>query len=205
MRIPLVPLATVILGLAVIVSPPILPLTADMAVFSPDTDEESARRTASFYIHLAGYAITMTGLALFGRHHLFAKDPPPGRLQRRIFTGVAGFFIVLAILSAALVAALTNPAHAISLGEMAEEAGEDLELLPFFISVIFYILGLVIAGFGLLRLKRHVDHPSQTTLASGIVALAIGAALIATPSIIDAIGETFDIDSGATLERPDFD
>ena len=98
-----------------------------------------------------------------------------------------------------------SAAFALSLGEMADEAGEDLEALPFFISVIFYVLGLLIVGFGLLRLKRHVDHPSQTTIGSGLMAVVIGAALIATPAIIEAVAETFGADSGASLERPDFD
>ncbi len=96
------------------------------------------------------------------------------------------------------------PALAISLGEMAEAAATDLELLPFFISVAFYILGVLLAGFGLLRLKRHVDHPSQTTISSGLIALLVGAALIATPSVINAVGETFAIDN-ATISRPALD
>ena len=108
--------------------------------------------------------------------------------------------LALTPLSAWLVA--TPAALAISLGEMAQEAGEDLELVPFFISVTFYILGVLIAGFGLLRLKRHVDHPSQTTIGSGVIGLLIGAALIAAPSVINAVGATFAVDATATLSRP---
>ena len=101
---------------------------------------------------------------------------------------------------------VSSPAAlAISLGEMAQEAGEDLELVPFFISVAFYILGVLLAGFGLIRLKRHVDHPSQTTIGSGIIGLLIGAALIAAPSIINAVGATFAVDATATLSRPSLD
>ena len=111
----------------------------------------------------------------------------------------------LAILAIAVTGAhAATPALAISLGEMAEAAADDLELLPLFISITFYILGVLITGFGLLRLKRHVDHPSQTTIGSGLVALLIGAALIAAPSVINAVGETFAVD-GATLNRPALD
>ena len=111
----------------------------------------------------------------------------------------------LALLALAVAGAhATTPALAVSLGEMAQSAAEDLELVPFFISIAFYILGVVIAGFGLLRLKRHVDHPSQTTIASGLVALVIAAALIAAPSVINAVGETFAVD-GATLSAPTLD
>lgn len=114
--------------------------------------------------------------------------------------------LTLALPAAATVTALAAaPALAISLGEMAEEAGQDLEIVPFFISVAFYIIGVVIVGFGLIRLKRHVDHPSQTTIGSGLVALLIGAALIAAPSIINSVGETFGVDATATLSRPALD
>lgn len=105
----------------------------------------------------------------------------------------------------AIIALTVTPALAISLGEMAEEAGQDLEVVPFFISVAFYILGILIVGFGLIRLKRHVDQPSQTTMGSGIVALIIGVALLAAPSVINAIGETFGVDATATISRPALD
>ena len=105
---------------------------------------------------------------------------------------------------AALAVMATSPAHAISLGDMAAAAATDLAQLPLFISITFYVLGVVIAGFGLLRLKRHVDHPSQTTISSGLVALLIGAALIAAPSVINAVGETFAVDN-ATITRPVLD
>lgn len=116
---------------------------------------------------------------------------PAATILRRLAVGV-------------LAAVPSAPAHAISLGEMAEAAASDLELLPLFISVAFYILGILIAGFGLLRLKRHVDHPGQTTIGSGLIALLVGAALIAAPSVINAVGETFAVD-GATLTRPALD
>ena len=109
-----------------------------------------------------------------------------------------------ALAGAVATAHAATPALAISLGEMAEAAAADLELLPIFISIAFYVLGVLIVGFGLLRLKRHVDHPSQTTIGSGLVALIIGAALIAAPSVINAVAETFAVD-GATLTRPALD
>ena len=93
-------------------------------------------------------------------------------------------------------------AQALSLGEMASAAAADLDRVPAFISISFYILGVVIAGVGLVRLKRHVDHPQATTIGSGIVALIIGAALIAAPAVINAIGETFGAPSGVGLTRP---
>ena len=95
------------------------------------------------------------------------------------------------------------PALAVSLGDMAKEAAGDLETVPLLIAVAFYIIGAAIVGFGLMKLKRHVDHPQQTTIGSGLIAILIGVALIAAPAVINALGDTFGIDGGShTVLKP---
>ena len=96
-----------------------------------------------------------------------------------------------------------GPALAVSLGEMADEAAGDLETVPGLIAIAFYIIGAAIVGFGLLKLKRHVDHPQQTTFGSGLIAILIGVALIAAPAVINALGATFGVDGGShTVLKP---
>ena len=96
-----------------------------------------------------------------------------------------------------------GPALAVSLGDMAEAAAGDLETVPLLIAIAFYIIGAAIVGFGLLKLKRHVDHPQQTTIGSGLIAILIGVALIAAPAVINALGDTFGIDAGShTVLKP---
>lgn len=99
--------------------------------------------------------------------------------------------------------AAARPALAVSLGDMAEQAARDLEAVPAFLAIGFYIVGAAVVGFGLLKLKRHVDHPQQTTLGSGIIALLIGVALIAAPAIINGLIDTFGLGGAApTVVRP---
>ena len=110
-------------------------------------------------------------------------------------------------LAAALVGAWwlwsAGPALAVSLGDMAEEAAGDLETVPLLIAIAFYIIGAATVGFGLLKLKRHVDHPQQTTIGSGLIAILIGVALIAAPAVINALGDTFGLDAGShTVLKP---
>ena len=96
-----------------------------------------------------------------------------------------------------------GPALAVSLGDMAKEAAGDLETVPLLIAIALYIIGAAIVGFGLLKLKRHVDHPQQTTIGSGLIAILIGVALIAAPAVINALGDTFGIDGGShTVLKP---
>ena len=96
-----------------------------------------------------------------------------------------------------------SPAWAVSLGDMAEKAATDLDTVPGLLAIGFYIVGAAVAGFGLLKLKRHVDHPQQTTLGSGLIAILIGVALIAAPAVINGLGDTFGL-GGAdqTVSRP---
>ena len=95
------------------------------------------------------------------------------------------------------------PALAVSLGDMADKAAADLETVPTLLAIGFYIVGAAIAGFGLLKLKRHVDHPQQTTLGSGLIAILIGVALIAAPAVINGLGDTFGLGGAAqTVARP---
>ena len=92
-----------------------------------------------------------------------------------------------------------GPAFAISLGDMAKEAADDLENVPTLLALAFYIIGAVIVGFGLLKLKRHVDQPQQTTIGSGMVAILIGVALIGAPALINALGDTFGLGTGGNI------
>ena len=196
MRTYLVPTVTVLFGLAVMTTPSFIPLGLYEATLPDDLIPLVVRAAARAAVTSLGVVIVLIGLYR-GLHHL----RHPGSTSR-IETGIgsASAAALLALLTLA-----TAPAFALSLGEMAQEAGEDLEVVPFFISIAFYILGIVIVGFGLIRLKRHVDQPAQTTIGSGIIALIIGTALLVAPSVINAVGETFGVDATATLSRPALD
>ena len=111
--------------------------------------------------------------------------------------------LVGAVISAVSWAWISGPALAVSLGDMAKEAADDLESVPALLAVAFYIIGAAIVGFGLLKLKRHVDHPQQTTIGSGLIAIMIGVSLIAAPAVINALGDTFGLSGGShTVIKP---
>ncbi len=97
----------------------------------------------------------------------------------------------------------TPSALAVSLGDMADKAATDLDAVPALLAIGFYIVGAAVAGFGLLKLKRHVDHPQQTTLGSGLIAILIGVALIAAPAVINGLVDTFGLGGAVqTVSRP---
>ena len=79
-----------------------------------------------------------------------------------------------------------------SIGQMAQAGATDLLGATGLISAVFYIVGAVLVGVGLLKIKRHSDQPQQVTLGSGLMWILIGVALIVAPFIISAVAETFD-------------
>ena len=93
-------------------------------------------------------------------------------------------------------------ALAVSLGEMADTARDDLALMTGFLEIVFYLLGVLVVVFGFFRVKKHMEQPQQVSLVSAIVAIGVGAAIIAVPPIVNGIGESFGISGGSRLAPP---
>ena len=83
-----------------------------------------------------------------------------------------------------------------SIGEIATEASTEILQATSLISVLFYVVGAILVGVGLLKIKRHSDQPQQVTLGSGLMWILIGVALIVAPWIINAVADTFGTDAG---------
>ncbi len=59
--------------------------------------------------------------------------------------------------------------------------------LPGFLTAIAYIMGVIFAVLGILKIKDHVENPSQTPLKEGAIRLAAGGALFTVPLITEAM------------------
>lgn len=92
-----------------------------------------------------------------------------------------------------------------SIGDLATEGATDLVALTGLVSVLFYVVGAILVGVGLLKIKRHSDQPQQVTLGSGLMWIFIGVCLIVAPWIINAVAETFGADAGGAgpgIDKP---
>ena len=73
------------------------------------------------------------------------------------------------------------------LKELTENFIDNTLNLPGLISIVSYMAGLALGVLGVLKLKDHVENPSQTPLKDGAVRLGAGGALLALPFLYEVL------------------
>ncbi len=117
---------------------------------------------------------------------------------------------VLAFQAAFVTGMLSSEAHAgaTNFSTIARNITESIEELPGMITGISYMLGLMLGVLGVLKIKDHVENPSQTPMKDGAIRLAAGGALFALPivyeSMLNTIGTTGTLIAPAELNRATF-
>jgi hypothetical protein len=91
---------------------------------------------------------------------------------------------------------------------IAQNISNSIALLPGMLSGIAYMMGMLFGALGVLKMKDHVENPTQTPLKDGAIRMASGGALFALPMVFEAmrntIGTTGNEVQAATLHRVDF-
>ena len=99
-------------------------------------------------------------------------------------------------------------AHANNFGDISENIISSIESLPGMLTGIAYMMGILMGVLGILKLKDHVENPSQTKLKDGAIGMAAGGALFALPIVYEAmqntIGTTGNLVEAAEVRRIDF-
>jgi hypothetical protein len=104
---------------------------------------------------------------------------------------------ILILLAAALA---TSPA-------MAQDVVSDIAInivdsgshLPALVSASAYLIGLALGVLGVMKIRDHVENPSNAPLRSGFARLFIGGALLALPTVYTAMIDSIDGGPGAAL------
>lgn len=88
----------------------------------------------------------------------------------------------------------SQPAHATSktFNDIATNITSGIATLPGLLAAICYVMGLIFAVLGILKIKDHVENPSQTQLKDGAIRLAIGGALFTLPILISSMQDLID-------------
>lgn len=84
---------------------------------------------------------------------------------------------------------------AADINDIADNAIASTQQLPGLVSALSYALGLLLGVLGVLKLKDHVENPTQTPLRTGFIRLIAGGALMALPIIYEAARETIGNDA----------
>lgn len=121
-------------------------------------------------------------------------------LQYRILSAQAG--VIAGLLTGA------QAARANDFSDIAENITVSIERLPGLLSGLAYMFGMLLGVLGVMKIKDHVENPSNTPLKDGAVRMAAGGALFALPIVYESMSNTIgatSIGTGpATLSRVTF-
>lgn len=86
---------------------------------------------------------------------------------------------------------VSQSAHAANnFNSIASNINSSIASLPGLISALAYLFGVLLAVLGVMKIKDHVENPSQTPLKDGAIRLAAGGALFAIPILLEAMTNT---------------
>ncbi len=81
----------------------------------------------------------------------------------------------------------SNPVLAQTVSDIGENMVNTSTTLPRVVTGIGYLIGIVFAVHGIIKLKEHVESPNQTALRYPLISLAIGGSMFALPIIYEAM------------------
>ena len=83
------------------------------------------------------------------------------------------------------------PAHAANdFSSISQNITSSVASIPGLLTALAYLFGILIGVLGILKIKDHVENPSNTPLKDGAIRLAAGGALFALPIIYEAMTNT---------------
>lgn len=82
---------------------------------------------------------------------------------------------------------------------ISNKIGASIAALPGLISGIAYLIGIILAVLGIMKIKDHVENPNQTPLKEGAIRLIAGGLLFALGFLMEVMLNTVG-DSSATVK-----
>lgn len=73
---------------------------------------------------------------------------------------------------------------------VATNISASIASLPGLIAALSYLFGTLLAVLGIMKIKDHVENPTQTPLKDGAIRLLAGGALFAVPIILESMFNT---------------
>ena len=115
---------------------------------------------------------------------------------------------VYAVFVVAFMAGAGDAMAAHNFSDIASNITDSVAELPGLISGVTYLVGLLMGALGIMKIKDHVENPTQTPMKDGAVRLAAGGALFGLPivfeSMLNTIGTTGTAVAAPTLTAVQF-
>jgi len=96
----------------------------------------------------------------------------------------------------------------VNFGEISENITTSISNVPGLLSGVSYMLGILLGVLGILKIKDHVENPTQTPLQHGAIRLTAGGGLFALPIVYEAmlntVGDTEGEVTSAELRAVEF-
>ena len=105
-----------------------------------------------------------------------------------------------AMMVAGVVAGYAPDAHAAGqdFSTIAANIAQSIRDLPGLLAALSYLFGILLGVLGVMKIKDHVENPTQTPLKDGAIRLAAGGALFALPIMFEAMFAT--VGQGQTVD-----
>lgn len=84
-----------------------------------------------------------------------------------------------------------------SFNDIGESIVSGIASLPGLLTALSYMMGLLFSVLGILKIKDHVENPTQTQLKDGAIRLAVGGGLFLIPVITTAMQDLVSTGQGA--------
>ncbi len=98
-----------------------------------------------------------------------------------------------AAMTAGMIASTAGTAHAANnFSNIAQNITTSIQNIPGLLTALAYMFGILLGVLGILKIKDHVENPTQTPLKDGSIRLAAGGALFAAPIIFEAMNTTLN-------------
>ncbi len=89
-----------------------------------------------------------------------------------------------------------------SFSTIARNITDSIEELPGLVTSIAYLVGILMGVMGVMKIKDHVENPTQTPMKEGAIRLAAGGALFALPIVFESMLNTIGT-TGVLVEAPE--
>ncbi|MCB1839960.1 MAG: hypothetical protein KDI61_06850 [Alphaproteobacteria bacterium] len=100
-----------------------------------------------------------------------------------------------AAMTAGAIASSAGSAYAAganNFSSIAQNITLSIASIPGLLTALAYLFGILLGVLGVLKIKDHVENPTQTPLKDGAIRLAAGGILFALPILFEAMSETLD-------------